>query len=196
MSAYKTRKEGILWHNMKPLFQLTDFNVQERKWEFQIKLDEVLEHVSTYKENIQNHFEKCFIKDTDIKTKDQFVKSIYVFKGDNTKAGTSDIYPLYMTRLITSHIEYIETFRHYITDNDVFAVIQTNIETLGKQIRDLTITTKDEIHIYLLTIIEKYLTLLIEIGDPTQSNIQFDLKRALENAKKSYANWVEAKNKK
>jgi hypothetical protein len=195
MSAYKTRKDGILWHKMKPLFQLTDFNVQEMKWEFQIKLDEVLEHVSTYKENIQNHFVKYFINDTDIKTKDQFVQSIYVFKGDITKAGKGNVYPLYMTRLITSHIGYIETFRHYITADDVFTVIQKNIETLDEQIRHLTMTTKDEIHIYLLTIIEKYLTLLIEINDPTQSKIQSDLKSALEKAKKSYANWVDRSEK-
>jgi len=196
MSAYKTRKDGISWYDMKPLFQLTDFNVQEMKWEFQIKIDEVFEHVSTYRENIQNHFDKCFVKQTNIKTKDDLVKSKYVFKGDITEVTKGDVYPLYMTRLITSHIGYIETFRHYVTADDVFAIIQKNVDVLDEQIKSLAITTKDEIHNYLHTIIGKYLDLLIKVEDPTQIKIQSDLKSALDEAEQNPNAWVNRKNKK
>jgi len=184
MSAYKAGRE-----NTKPLFQLTEFNLKERKWEFQIQLEDVFKHIETYCANIEKHFQETFVKKTSITTKELFLRSKYVFKGDVNKKTRQDIASLYMTRLITSHIGYIEAFRHYITGLG-FEKIEKNTDKLPEGFKKLTITTKEEIHNYILTIIDKYLKELENRQDPTQTKIQADLKSTLEQAKIDHSIWV------
>ena len=78
MSAYKTKESEIEWESIKPLFQLTNFNIKKMEWEFQIKLNDVFKHVSTYRANTENYFRKTFPQ----LSKGDYVKSNYVFKGD------------------------------------------------------------------------------------------------------------------
>ena len=187
MSAYKTREDGVEWQNMKPLFQLTEFNIDKMEWEFQIKLNDVFKHISTYCANTENYLQEKFV------VKEDFVKSKYVFKGEITKGTPKDAFPLYMTRLITRHIRYIEVFRHYIT-RFAFEKIEENINALSNEIRELiTYKTKEEIHSYLLGIIEKYLYEMEKINDPTQINILKEYKEILEQAKNNNDIWIQRK---
>jgi len=185
MSAYKAGKND----NTKPLFQLTEFKLNERKWEFQIQLEDVFKHIETYCANIEKHFQETFVKKTTITSNELFLRSKYVFKGDINRKSNQYPASLYMTRLITSHIGYIEAFRHYITGLG-FEKIEKNLEKLPEELKKFAIKTKEEIHNYILKIIEKYLNELEDLQDPTQTKIQADLKDRLEQAKIDHNLWV------
>lgn len=94
-----------------------------------------------------------------------------------------------MSRLITSHIEYIENFRHYITGYG-YEAFEVNINKLSKEIKATLITTKEDIHKYLLGAINKYLQLLENIQDPTQTNVLARLKDKAMKAQSDYSIWI------
>ena len=90
-----------------------------------------------------------------------------------------------MTRLITSHIEYIDNFRRYIIGFG-YEVIKQNIDSIASDIRNNILVTKEELNSYILNIIDKYLIELEKLQDPTQINIVKILKRKVEEARCDY----------
>lgn len=189
ISAYKTRKSNISWCDMKPLFQLTNLDIQQNKeikWAFQSCIDEVFKHVETYCANIEKYYEEKFFATGLFKNKSDFIKSRFVFKGDNNENINGETKGhLYMTRLITSHIEYIDNFRRYIIGFG-YEVIKQNIDSIASDIRNNILVTKEELNSYILNIIDKYLIELEKLQDPTQINIVKILKRKVEEARCDY----------
>lgn len=193
ISAYKVRKNNLLWSDMRPLFQLIDLDTQENaelKWSFQRKIEEVFRHVDVYCSNIELYFQNVFQNTGMFSNKYEFCKSRYVFKGENkVRTDGQSQGHLYMSRLITSHIEYIENFRHYITGYG-YEAFEVNINKLSKEIKATLITTKEDIHKYLLGAINKYLQLLENIQDPTQTNVLASLKDKAMKAQSDYSIWI------
>jgi hypothetical protein len=190
ISSYKAK--GYDEWKQKPLFQLVNIDIKEMQWEFQIKMNEVFQHVETYRKNIQKHFDEMTLKiNTIVKNKEDYVKSNYVFRGEKSIGEDATNAPLYMTRLITKHITYIEAFRHYIT-TDGYSNIQDSYNKIDVNIRtNLSIYSVESINSYILNIIKKYLDEMEKLKDPTQKNVLEDLKESLSDAEKDHSKWIE-----
>jgi len=197
ISAYKSKIYGELWYSYKPLFQLTDIIIDGTpKWEFQVKMNNVFMIVESYSSNTGNFFESTFINNLGY-NKENYISSNYVFKGENKEKNNQNDFPryaLYMSRLITTHIEYIETFRHYIT-NEGFKIIERKIaESNASLMQNLYLNSSDRINVFIFDSIDKYIKLLDSIKDPSMTSVVKGLQSSLDSARQDHRIWIQVQN--
>ncbi len=183
--AYKTRKDQNNWHLDKPLFYLTGLDIKEVKWDFEKKINEVVNFVEVYCYNMLNYFKKIFQENLHY-DESRFCQSKFVFKDESALVKCKNMYGFYGTRLISSHIQYIETFRHFmLTQTELFNNIPVS-EDLKQRFLDFT-ETQD----YLIGVILKYLTINKIFNDPTATYIDKLEKLAEEvRSTQDYNKWI------
>ncbi|NOQ25667.1 MAG: hypothetical protein GQ564_09940 [Bacteroidales bacterium] len=203
ISGYKSQEKKIDWYLLKPLVQLTDITTFSKQsefedrtefyilWEFEKQINIVYDKVYLYAKNNMNFFQKVFKN----YSKEEYCKtSDYNFRGDYVShklIRESNIpkkrYSFFISRLISTHINYLEHFRQYIT-NEGFTNIESNINK-----KDMAIpqnNTKTKINNFLLKKIENYIDLLIEVDDPSLKSVSKKLKDALNMAKQKPSYWI------
>ncbi len=145
ISVYKTRPKHESVYSCKPLFFLTDITYNEKGvliWEFEKKIEDVFKHIQAYTKNTEKFLTSRFKY-----TKSEYCESDYVFKGafqDNTE-NINKGYSLYMTRVITTHIRYLETFRHYIIQQG-FKTLERKMASMDRLlVNNIKLKTKESI---------------------------------------------------
>lgn len=198
ISGYKTKTKSACANSLKPLFQLIGVeycgeNEMGNKlpvWQFELKIKNVFEHVKTYMKNNENYFNDTIKREFNW-SKEDYCKSDYVFKGenkDNTIGMNHIMFSFYCTRMITTHIEYLENFRHYITSTG-FQQIERKMD-LGSIKQTITLNDRNKIHSFILEYIGKYIQLLKDFNDPSINNVPLLLEDALIQAKSDNSKWV------
>jgi hypothetical protein len=182
IAAYKVARNNLI-HD-KPLFLRTNIgNYRKLKWEFEETIETVYKTVKRYYDRTENFFDEVFKKKLKY-TREEYCHpdSVYIFKGDyHSKIRNQKYYPLYMTRLLTTHIRYLDDFRIYI--NNYYG---TEIENTLNKIPDnlaSNFKNKEGINTFLLEYIEKYVTLLKKIDDPAKGDIAQKLSDQLKEVK-------------
>jgi len=136
-------------YNIKPLplFQQLDYNYKLEKYNFEIVLEEVFKMVTVFKSNMENYFETTLSDKFSI---EQYSNSCFTFR---IKSETEKQF--YLTRIIMTHIQYIENFRYYLWHDKEF---NDKILDFNKDL-SLKYKSKDEIQDYLVLIVQKYMSL-------------------------------------
>lgn len=94
----------------RPLFQMTTFD--GKRWVFEDVIESVLESVKSYKKMTDVFFElEMFPRGY---SAERYCKSHFAFRGLENKGK------LYLTRVVTTHIEYLDEFRWYLFNNKGF----------------------------------------------------------------------------
>jgi len=154
-SCFECRK------HRKPLFQSTDFNHKNGIYSFIEIIDSVFEKVEQFKKNNDQYLNEIIYK----KLKwdlDRFSKSIFTFRKEHSEDNN-----LYMSRVISTHIEYLDSFRYYLWNNEQFK--SDNVRS-KERFPGLNILSLDEIQWYLISVIDKYLDIALD-GQHTENMI-------------------------
>ncbi|MCX6152562.1 MAG: hypothetical protein NT007_00220 [Candidatus Kapabacteria bacterium] len=200
ISSYKTRYNGITWYSYKPLIQLTGitFETDDQNgpkipfWEFEVKIKSVYEIVKAYKNHNNNYLESNYKEllpsSTIANYKQLYCESNFVFKGEYESVNSSTSsrhFSFYSTRIITTHIRYLDNFRHYIT-HEGYEIIEKKIKDMPELKRNLKINDKTSLNNFLLEYIDKYLKLLDLIKDPTILKVKLKLTESLQKVKTNF----------
>lgn len=193
ISAYKIRENGDPWYNYKPLFLATNIIIEDYPyWEFENKIKSVYKIVESYYNNNYNYFYAVFSKMLNFNLR-SFCRSKYIFKGEHhipMKIDNEQLFGLYITRLISTHIEYLENFRHYFI-KDGFSILQKKISNYDPSlISNLYINSIDRFNNFTLGYIEKYIFLLNKVKDPSVESVVYSLNQQIENAKVNRETWI------
>jgi hypothetical protein len=187
IAAYKTYSNKDSIYDYKPLFMQTNIgSYQTLKWKFEKTVETVYKLVEKYLERTEKFFNEVF-RDSLGYTRETYCSpdSVYIFKGDyHSRIRNRLYYPLYMTRLLTTHIRYLDDFRRYI--NDYYGTeIEKTLDKIDKMNSTLAANFKNKagINSFMLEYIEKYIELLEKIEDPAKGNIANKLKAQLETVK-------------
>jgi hypothetical protein len=136
---------------IKPLFQSIDFDYKEAKYEFEVLMNLVYEYVSELKNKLDKSLENVIFKSGyELKS---YVNSEFGFKRHNDTPKL-----LYSTRIITTHIQYLDAFRYFLCKSKSFTEIQDKLkkhEHFSFQAR-----SNEKINEILVAQIEKYVKLL------------------------------------
>lgn len=210
ISGYKV-SSGTDWYSLKPLILMTEITIEKYFvngetrytpcWEFQNQIKEVYEHVETYTHNNDKYFSEKLTALYDRKLDFCQKRNKLVFKGDFVNidsfethdpivAEDDKLYKFFISRLITTHIDYIESFRHYIT-NEGYIFLEEQIKRTDKVTPILT--GKDDIHKFILSYIKKYIDLLKNFGDPAIIDSLRKLETAHGRAVSDSKHWVRLK---
>ncbi|MDR1985307.1 MAG: hypothetical protein LBQ28_10900 [Prevotellaceae bacterium] len=203
ISAYRTSNGNSIYH-YKPLFQLTKIeNYIPFEWKFQKQIESVYDTVKTFHENTNRFFHDVFQGKLQY-TKEKYCRSAspYIFKSKYDDTGKRKYYPFYMTRLITSHIRYLDDFRLYITQEgyenilskELLAIEQNNPITYANIRVKEPEKIKEKINVFIIGYIEKYIVLLEKMDDPAiksyvpkEESLVAKFKTALEKAKEDHS---------
>jgi hypothetical protein len=187
INAYKTRNGQNNWHLDGPLFKKIEINLKEVKWNFEIKINSVFTQVDAYCNNMLNYFNETFIKKLNY-NEYRYCISKYVFRDELPieNKHNSNVYSFYSTRLISSHIQYLETFRHLLLlKKELFDNIPVD-----KEIQDKFLSYEGA-QIYLIEVILKYLNLNKMFNDPSTQYVS--VLEKLSNdilISKNYEKWI------
>ena len=100
---------------------------------------------------------------------DTFGKSVYTFR-----RGQEIQKNLYGSRVMTTHIRYLDNFRYFLLHNEAFKAQCAANEALGGK-------NLQQINKYLVGAIRKYAKILQEgIADPTMNKVKFELLKNVE----------------
>lgn len=199
ISGYKIRNKSASYYSLKPLVLSTQSTVvgKEILWEFQKQISSVYEHVELYVYNNLNYFKDKFISTNEKSSKIEYCSSKHIFRGDNNNnveqlydLKPEKLYSFYSSRIIATHINYLDNFRQYIT-NEGYYILEIELNRLDKASPNLN--NRGKIHDYILLYIGKYIALLEYFDDPSMSIISEKLKDALNAAKGNYKLWVTLK---
>jgi hypothetical protein len=176
IAAYKAYNNKDSIYDYKPLFLRTNISFKDLKWEFEETIENVYKIVEAYKDRTEKFFKKKMKF-----TYEEYCapSSIYIFKRDyDNKIRNKSFYPLYMTRLLTTHIRYLDDFRIYLND-----YCGEKIEKTLNKITDRTLAgnfkDKEGINAFILNYIEKYIALLDGVEDPSKGDITEKFKEQL-----------------
>jgi hypothetical protein len=188
IAAYKANSNKDSIYDYKPLFMCTDINLKDSKWEFEKTIENVYTIVKAYSVRTRNFFKEIFIEKLKY-TPEKYCASdsVYIFKGDyDDRIGQNKpFYPFYMTRLLTTHIRYLDDFRLYI-NKYCDAKIQNTLNEITDKRLTVNFKNKEAINSFILSFIEKYVVLLEEIQDPAiGKGIINKFKENLEEAKRN-----------
>ncbi|MBP6025458.1 ATP-binding protein [Ferruginibacter sp.] len=140
---------------------------------FEKKIDDVLALVKEYKKNIDISYE---IKFPDL-TPQKYIKSKYTF-GETVESKR-----FYITRVVTTHIRYIDDFRRFIYFSEKFKHF-----LLDKKKSGLVLKNEKEINDYLVKRISDYLAILeTGIKDSSIWSTLTNLKEKVTLANEAYA---------
>jgi hypothetical protein len=188
ISAYKVNYDLNI---IKPLFQCTGITPRKREeeagmvFEFQVRIEEVYKHVEIMCQNIREYYQKHFI-DNGI-SGEEYIKSNYIFKGDANRNVS-----FFATRMLSTHLQYIEKFRHYVRKN--YDTIVANANSFPELKNKFS--TFDKTQNYFFEYIGKYIALMHEVKDPNIGQIPNRLFEKLELAKKNPEIVIEASDNK
>jgi hypothetical protein len=177
IAAYKASNDDDSIYDYEPLFLRTNLNYRTLKWEFEETIKNVYSIVEAYYYRTGKFFEEIFVDKLKY-TSAQYCASdsVYIFKGDyDSKIKNKSYYPMFMTRLLSTHIRYLDDFRIYI--NKYYDRILEN-KALAANFKN-----KDAINSFILEYIEKYIALLDDIDDPAKGDIAIKLREKLAAAK-------------
>lgn len=136
---------------------------------FEDKIEKVLALVRDYKKNIDQSY---LIKFIDL-TPQQYIESVYTFGDEQFNKR------FYITRVITTHITYLDDFRYYLFNSKQFDKFSRKLK--GDK---LLIKQKNEVNDYLIDQISTYLQILDEgIIDPNITSLLKNLKEKVILAK-------------
>jgi hypothetical protein len=164
----------------------TNISNSKDKWEFEKTIENVFLCVEAYWTRTENFFKEVVEKDMKL-TREKYCsnESVYIFKGDyHNKMGNKMFYPLYMTRLLTTHIRYLDDFRVYINKYYGDKIEKTLNKITDEGLR-ANFKNKENINSFVLSYIEKYIELLDKIEDPAKGDIAVKLKEQLEAVKRN-----------
>jgi hypothetical protein len=157
ISGYKTKENGISWYSLRPLIHQTDIVVSEKiiLWQFECQIKAVYEIVELYTCNNFTYYEEIFSENEPDKSKKDFCLSKFVFKGEYIKEHQvpseierpNRMFNFFSTRIVTTHIGYLENFRHYIT-NEGFEILEKKIKQADKA--KPSIDNRGKIHEFIL----------------------------------------------
>lgn len=160
--------EGI--YEVQPLFQC--LGVKNERFEFEIQLESILQYLKRFFENIDIFFcdNICKKKIENDCNKPNCINAINKFRDNGFCFSNS----LYSSRVITNHINYIDSFREYLWKIDV-------VSTSAQQPK---LTDKNQIQSYLLGIIGEYIQLYEtrNVNDHTVQNIMKEIKEEYNKA--------------
>jgi hypothetical protein len=154
-SIYAAQVNGT--RKYKPLLQELDFESKSLKYGFEELIEDVSKVVKDYKKNTELYF------NDKIKSKysiDAFSKSIFTFRKER-----EIVKQFYFSRIVTTHIEYLENFRCFLWNNSDFKKkVNDNKATFpaSKSFKD--------IQFFIVRKIREYLELLKDFPYPAISN--------------------------
>lgn len=162
-AIYKYWRKEKFDEIFKPLFLSTELKRENgnHKYEFQSLLEDVFSFVKRKK--IKNDFflSKQIFEGTTIKSIENYLESNFCFllkftnkNGDNIKKGY-----LYSTRIITTHLNYIENFRLYLNTEDMK-------EKINKNFNEFNSPGLTEINKFILNIENEYVDLYLANNTP------------------------------
>ena len=190
ISAYKVNYDLEI---IKPLFQCTGVTTRKKNieidnnetdsnkefieeteviFEFQKRIEEVYNHVEIMCFNVREYFQKNFIEQNI--SRKEYIQSNYVFKGDTNRKVL-----FFETRLLSTHIQYIEKFRHYVRTNYPTIIANASSYPVLKN----KFNTIDKIDNYFFEYLEKYIILLSNAKDPHIGQVPDRLSQKLQQAK-------------
>jgi hypothetical protein len=180
-SNYRYWRNDKFIKTFKPLYLATEIvQYPDRyqtvyKYEFEILLDDVFNLVKRKKHQNDGFLKERVFKKSNISNLQKYLKSDFVVHFSET----SDL--LYSTRLITTHLTYIDQFRRFVTENYVLSdkKIWDNKKKYGTK-------SKVEIQTFILEIQKKYIDLyLSEQGGNTFDSgvypLMLDWKKHIDN---------------
>ena len=187
ISAYKVNYDLT---KIKPLFQCIGTTTRKRDkkneviFEFQERIEDVYNHVAIMCQNIREFYQIHFME-KGISGED-YIMSNYVFKGDAERNVL-----FFDTRMLSTHIRYIENFRHYVRKN--YDSIIANASKFPELKKDFN--TVDKTQNYFFVYIEKYITLMREVKDPNIGLIPNELLEKLNQARENFEVVIEINNR-
>lgn len=199
ISGYKTKNSGLTYYTLKPLILSTQSTVVNKEvlWEFQSQIIHVYDIVELYVYNNLEFFKVKFKDTEDKEARIEYCTSKHVFRGDSNnhfeqidELRNEKLYSFYSSRVIATHINYLDNFRQYIT-NEGFNKLEMELSRTDKTSPNLN--TRGKIHEFVLSYIEKYINLLEFFGDPSMRGITAKLKEAHKDAKNNNKLWVSVK---
>lgn len=165
----------------KPLVEMLLYNHRESKFEFEIIINEVFKLVADYESQIKGDFENKFRK---YYTPEEYLRNdcVFSFKPEHKKPKS-----FYMSRVITTHITYLDDFRYFILHDENFKkYLDNNVITF------LNMKNIKEINKFIVGKIKEYIK-LAEEGIPDHS-IKSTLERIKRNIKQveddQFIRWI------
>jgi hypothetical protein len=182
IAAHKASSSNSIY-DYKPLFLCTNTNITTVKWEFEETIETVYGIVKAYSARTEKFFNEVFIDRLEYDHK-KYCRpdSVYIFKGDYHNGSKKKWhYPFYMTRLLTTHIRYLDDFRRYINEH-YYKEMETTLKTIDNKIAR-NFKNRAGINSFILEYIGKYIKLLEDIPDPSKEGIDEKLRIQWEQAK-------------
>ena len=156
-SIFATHDNGF--NRFKPLFQELSFNTKELKYSFESLIETVLKKLFIYKDNMEKYLLSSILPSM---TSEEYSRSIF-----NFRSSRETIRQFYLSRIVTTHIEYIESFRFFLWENKDFRKDVEKNNSLFPASKGF-----NEIQYFLLNKMKDYLSLLEgEIEYPGVLNI-------------------------
>lgn len=151
MSSYTYWRNEEYTNKFKPLFLSIAFNKNNRQYEFEKLLIDVLSVVIRKKQGNDSFLkQKIFVGDSKLKTITDYLNSILTIHFDQSPNQ------LYSSRMIATHLSYIESFRNYLNTNELM------VSRIVKNHKDYKGKSLDEINVFILKDIElMYINLCI-----------------------------------
>ena len=193
-AAYKYWQNDKFTKSFKPLYLATDLKKDQNsyKYEFQNLLEDVFSLVKQKKHKndnflMQRMFNRDFIPNTN-----SFINSDFSFRILKERESDRRLFEsgmLYSSRVITTHLRYIASFRSYLnTTGNIKEVIKNN----NTQYQSLSL---NEINLFIFNIEKKYIDLYLENNSSAKSEIlDTQILRAIEEYKKIVENRINAIN--
>jgi hypothetical protein len=143
---------SVLADNDSPLFLLgNDGLVMDHdRYDFEVTIERALNIVERYSRLINRYYEKEYVPRLNW-TPEQFKRSYFCFKFYGEEDAAKDTGLFYTTRVISSHIAYIDKYRRYI---------------ISKYKRESEDAQLQEINMRLAKLLNRYVCLLKGMTDP------------------------------
>lgn len=167
-AAYKYWQNDHFISKFKPLFLSTELKQTNGgfKYEFQSLLEDVFELVKYKKRKNDRFLTECIFRGGLIKNTGEYLKSNFAFitvRKDGVERGS-----LYSSRVLTTHLHYIDAFRSYLSTNEEMK------ELIRKNKAQHDSLSLEEINLFILNIEKKYVSLYLENDSPEHVDL-FDI---------------------
>ncbi len=193
-AAYKYWQNDKFTKSFKPLYLATDLKKAQNsyKYEFQYLLEDVFSLVKHKKHKndnflMQRMFNRDFIQNTN-----SFVSSDFSFRILKERESDGKLFEsgmLYSSRVITTHLRYIASFRSYLNTNDHIRELIINNNTQYQS------PSLNEINLFIFDLEKKYVELYLENNSPDKSEIiDTQILGAIEKYKEIVENRINAIN--
>lgn len=154
LAAYRYwQGEKFIKDKFKPLYLSTDFSAQEMKYEFETLLEDVYQVVERKKRRNDKFLEEKILKNSVLNSMNKYLSSKYIVHFKDTSSSQ-----LYSSRIISTHLRYIEFFRKLLLEDDNFKKqVNENRKIYTSNSKSLS-----EINNFIINIQKKYVDLYFE----------------------------------